>query len=378
VTGAAALYKASRPDATPSQVRAALRAAGTQDWNTATDPDSVHEPLLDVSHIVALGDWTLDATPDRSRGALVGADGGTVAVPIRLYRAEDVPGSISLSAAGEAPITATLADGTLTGQAADRTTMDVTVPPDAPSGVYAVTVTATDGSRTRRSTFPVTVDGTPPAARTPVLALRPGNTLPAGMVSVGTWSAASDPNGTITRYEVRWRMDGDLGPTTALSAAARRATRSMKPGHTYSLRLRARDAAGNWSAWQESRVFEPAVSQDTSSTLIRRGRWARYSASNRSGGTSLYSRTAGAYLKRPFVGRAVAVVVSRGPNLGKADIYIDGNRTTTVDLYRSRPAHQSVIFTRTWTTAGAHSVSVLVRGTRGRPRVDVDAFVIVP
>lgn len=47
--GAAALYLASHPDATPAQVRSALVAAGTQDWFTETDPDGRPDPLLDVS-----------------------------------------------------------------------------------------------------------------------------------------------------------------------------------------------------------------------------------------------------------------------------------------------------------------------------------------
>ncbi len=38
VTGAVALYKSSRPLATPSDVKAALQAMGNLDWNTATDP----------------------------------------------------------------------------------------------------------------------------------------------------------------------------------------------------------------------------------------------------------------------------------------------------------------------------------------------------
>jgi subtilisin len=48
VAGAAALYKSTHPSATPAQVKAALIGAGTADWNTATDRDAVHEPLLDV------------------------------------------------------------------------------------------------------------------------------------------------------------------------------------------------------------------------------------------------------------------------------------------------------------------------------------------
>lgn len=47
VAGAAAVYRSTHPSATPSEVRAALVAAGTTDWTG--DPDSVQEPLLNVS-----------------------------------------------------------------------------------------------------------------------------------------------------------------------------------------------------------------------------------------------------------------------------------------------------------------------------------------
>lgn len=49
VAGAAALYKANNPAATPAQVKTALQSAGSSDWDGADDPDGVKEPLLDAS-----------------------------------------------------------------------------------------------------------------------------------------------------------------------------------------------------------------------------------------------------------------------------------------------------------------------------------------
>ena len=40
VTGAVALYKASRPNATPAEVKEALQYLGNLDWKTSTDPDT--------------------------------------------------------------------------------------------------------------------------------------------------------------------------------------------------------------------------------------------------------------------------------------------------------------------------------------------------
>ena len=49
VAGAAALYKASNPMATPAQVRTALLGAGNLNWNNSDDKDTTQERLLDVA-----------------------------------------------------------------------------------------------------------------------------------------------------------------------------------------------------------------------------------------------------------------------------------------------------------------------------------------
>ena len=67
VTGAAALYKAGRPKATPAEVREALQYLGNLNWKTSTDPDSYHERLLDVSKLGPLGTFSLGAPERRCR-----------------------------------------------------------------------------------------------------------------------------------------------------------------------------------------------------------------------------------------------------------------------------------------------------------------------
>ena len=49
VAGGAALYAATHPGATPTQVQNALQGSGSTAWNDVDDPDSTKEPLLDVS-----------------------------------------------------------------------------------------------------------------------------------------------------------------------------------------------------------------------------------------------------------------------------------------------------------------------------------------
>ena len=74
VTGAAALYKATRPNAPPSEVRWALQYLGNRDWKTTTDPDGRPDVLLDVSRIVPLGDFAPTAAC-RLEGLVAGEAG---------------------------------------------------------------------------------------------------------------------------------------------------------------------------------------------------------------------------------------------------------------------------------------------------------------
>jgi subtilisin family serine protease len=49
VAGAAALYRAVNPTASPAQVKAALLSAGNTGWTNSDDPDGIKEPLLNVA-----------------------------------------------------------------------------------------------------------------------------------------------------------------------------------------------------------------------------------------------------------------------------------------------------------------------------------------
>jgi subtilisin family serine protease len=380
VTGAIALYRASRPTATPAQVKAALAAAGTQDWNTATDPDSYHEPLLDVSHIVDVDDFTVDATPDRSRDALVGRDGAVLTLPLRLYRGEEFPGAVDLSVAAEGPLQADLAEDSLEGLDGTTTTMIVTVPPATPSGDFEITVTAgaAVGPRTRTSVYTVHVDSDVPVAAPPASLVITSSRLTGSSIGVRHgWTAGTDRVGGITGYQARWVVDGVRGSTFSTSASARTASRTLAAGHVYELEVRAGDAAGNWSPWVRGGSLDPVVVQDTSASITRTGAWSRSTRSAWSGGTALYSRQKGASVTRSFTGRGIAFVTATGRSRGRAQIWIDGVYTASVSLHASSLTSRRVMFTRTWNAPGPHTITITVAGTADHPRVDLDALVVI-
>ncbi|TAK01765.1 MAG: hypothetical protein EPO36_04510, partial [Chloroflexota bacterium] len=139
VTGAIALYKASRPWATPAEVKRALLYLGSMSWSTATDPDAIHEPVLDVARIGPMGAVTMTPSP---AAVAVTAAGGTVPVTLTLSRAT-VLEELTLSVAGvPAGMTASLDRTKLFGFEATTATLTVTVPEGFSTGTYPITVTA--------------------------------------------------------------------------------------------------------------------------------------------------------------------------------------------------------------------------------------------
>ena len=54
---------------------------------------------------------------------------------------------------------------------------------------------------------------------------------------------------------------------------------------------------------------------------------------------------------------------------------VDGAAATTVNLRSSIGRSRSIVFARNWLTNGTHTITIVVVGTAGHPRVDIDAFV---
>ena len=375
VAGAVALYKASRPLATPAEVKAALRAAGTLEWNTATDPDGAHEPLLDVGRIVALGAWTIDAT---SPARPLPEGGATIQVPIYVIRAEDVTADVALSVTAPDGFGAELSASVL-GQDASTAALTVVVPPSLATGTYTLEVRGTVGDVTRSVPVTIRIDGDPPTMPAPRLVPGAGSIFnTTSYTAAVTWAAATDDASPIAKYLAQVKAGGGAwGTLSTTGPGTFSVLRTISVSSQYAIRVRAADAAGNYSPWSELSPLTSRVVQDDSRTLSRTGSWGRYYSRYMSGGATRYGRTRGTSASLTFTGRGVAVVMPYGPGRGKAQIWVDGTLASTVDTYRSRLAARRVVFTRAWTTRARHVVKVVILGTAGRPRVDLDAFLVI-
>ena len=374
-TGAAALWLSTRPGRTPAQAKAALQAAATLDWRTSTDPDGTPDRLLNVAHLVDAGDFHVDA------GRVTGwtnIAGRTVSIPVQVFRAEDFAGDLSIAAQVNAPVTVKLADATLANPVR-ATKATITMPPNTPSGRYDVVIRATDGARTRSITVRLKVDSDRPVAATPAVTVAAGSTFQTTSFRArARWAAATDASNPIAGYQASWRVNGGAwSAATSLAATKRTLDRTFSTSAQYELRVRAKDVAGNWSPWALLPGVTAGVAQDTSGSVARTGTWRSASNTSYSRGTSIYARAAGATLTRTFTGRAVAWVATVAASRGSAKVYIDDALAATVSQYRDDAAYRRIVFERSWSSSGSHTIRIEVVGTSGHPRVDLDALVVI-
>lgn len=123
---------------------------------------------------------------------------------------------------------------------------------------------------------------------------------------------------------------------------------------------------------------DTATLQESTRALVFTGRWRDAPFARHSGGHARYSNQAGASATFTFIGSRVAWVGPQGPTRGRARVYVDGRPVRTVDLYRSSFRARRTLFSTRFEQAGPHTLTVEVVGTKGRPTVAVDAFVVDP
>lgn len=121
--------------------------------------------------------------------------------------------------------------------------------------------------------------------------------------------------------------------------------------------------------------FEPLLTQQTSTAVHWGGSWATAYGSAYSGGSSRYASGAGSWASFSFTGASVGWVTALGPTRGSAKVYIDGVYRATVSLNSGSSSYRRVMYVFNWPSQGSHTIKVVVVGTSGHARVDVDGFV---
>jgi subtilisin len=261
-----------------------------------------------------------------------------------------------------------------------------------PGSCYRWVITATDNAtnRTVATTGSVLISGaataSEPSTSAPTvsaLSVVPESSVQltsTGMIWLDARWSASGGGATLTGYELRLSSSGGTSWSTYTTPNGSVPQMSLRlpAGRTYLIEVRARNSLGIWSDWSAPRTFALSLAQaETSSAFEKVGAWKSLTLSGASGGAVTYSTASGAIIRYHFTGRSVALVASTGPDRGRADVYVDGLLVTTIDLYSSTLTTRKVVFTRNWSTSGSHVVSLQIHTTTDRPRVDLDAAVVL-
>ena len=233
-------------------------------------------------------------------------------------------------------------------------------------------------------------DTTAPSVVAPVQNV-PLTNLPADNALVPVrldWSATDGGSG-VARYELRQSINGAAFTAVPLATATTRTiTRNLRRASTYQFQVRAYDRAGNVSAFATATRFIPRAYQETSVTFSGRptfpvtaSTWTVDSNVAYSEGAVKYTGDAGQRATFRFTGRNIAFVTTRYAQAGRAEIWLDGTKVATVDLYSASDSLRKLVYSRAVTPGVTHTIEVRVTGTRNASAtdtlIDVDAFVVL-
>jgi hypothetical protein len=242
-----------------------------------------------------------------------------------------------------------------------------------------MTVQGTNQGRTVSTNVSVNVVVDLPTAKAPSLSFIPITRMGTNDIPVRiSWPAATDPSSAIAGYEVASSHGGGAwSASTALGAAQQAATYTLGFATSYRFRVRAVDAAGNWSPWVMGEV-NPWLTpvDDRSRSIARSGSWSGISRASAYRSTLLGSAQKGAALSFTFTGHAIALVGPRSLSYGRAQVYVDGAYIQTINMRTSSSTSRVVAFTRAFAGGGTHRIRIVVLGRDPARLFRLDAFVV--
>ena len=249
-------------------------------------------------------------------------------------------------------------------------------------GTLIVTIPAgatTDpaGNPNKATHISLVIDRTKPTTSAPTTTVEPFGTLGASVPARIAWTASDGSGSGLASFDVERSVDGGPFAVIATGVTASAIAAALSPGHAYQFAVRAHDKAGNISPWRANPALTPTIRQDTSTALHWSSGWKTASSSSYSGGSLHYATSSGAWMTTTVTGQAVGIVGTRALTRGAFKVYVDHVYVGTIDLSSSTVAYRSVVWRWSWSTRGTHTIELVVVGTAGRPRVDVDAVVVL-
>lgn len=138
--------------------------------------------------------------------------------------------------------------------------------------------------------------------------------------------------------------------------------------------FKSQDSGTSWKQLIPSHRYE----DDNDPCIIYKSNWS--SVNNASASTShfYYSKTPLSEAELHFVSSSVSWIGTKGPDMGMAEVYIDGTFSALVDLYDSEQKFQQVLYKAESLTNNSHTLKIVVTGNANCKAngyaVSIDAF----
>ena len=257
-------------------------------------------------------------------------------------------------------------------------------------GKHTFTVTGTASGTSTSASRSWTVDTVAPK---PAIVAPSGLTSPV-VIGFGELVNAKKGGGTLATLTLTnggttvptttscWRGSTSVACATALFDSIRlKPTGRLTSGQHYTASVSAgvvNDRAGNANG-AASKAFRGARSLQENAPGITTT-WQTGPTSSAAGGSVIREHLAGAAAAMSFTGTAITWWTVTGPAYGKADVYIDGVRNKTVNLYAAA-RHFNASRSVSGLTNKTHRLRIVVLGVKGNKAgtgtfVAIDAFTV--
>jgi hypothetical protein len=121
----------------------------------------------------------------------------------------------------------------------------------------------------------------------------------------------------------------------------------------------------------------PRGINDGSARLDYGGTWREVEHGSYWGDSAHTASRAGRDVRLSFTGGGAAIVAALGPTRGSFRVYVDGELRRTVKTHAGSTAYRQVVYTVQWPEIGEHRIRLVVVGTDGHPRVDLDGILVL-
>lgn len=149
------------------------------------------------------------------------------------------------------------------------------------------------------------------------------------------------------------------------------------PGNTYRFRARGKNNSGSYGQWSSQKT---TVVPHNQSAAVYTGIWR---TTPRNAGyylrTTKFASRRRARAVYSFTGaRELALIITKRPKGGLADVYVNGVKTTTVDFYSPVVVKRAPVLISTFSAATSGRLKVVVKHTKNTVsagyRVELDGF----